>query len=898
MAACAAVVDDDNHGSMLPVLPEKILREVLDMLDSVQRANCRRVSSVWDAVVGVEWRVVWVSFAHQRLVDAVGNTTTPDEAEWQRSAYLVGMCLWKCLSAATQTIIISNAVQQRAANNGMVDCFHLIDAVRQEQPLDWGKDVTVIMQRFHWDLEGLLDDEVHRATAAVERVVWKDGTFSGPVEHFRRQPVKCGVSVRSEEMLEENGDSVPIHLALSEVLEDCLAEPEDDGRALLVQWLREAVMQPPGSRDRQRIDKILQSCQEEDPRVLAEYGVTAWTVDTMRDRKARRLTKLTCCALQREMAIPPADCPSSPPQPVSIYNRPDAIFTWNAVDVQGSDGSGEYGRVINALNGGLVVDFDCPGRRAELVDPSTFHVWRSRRPPGHTFSGSLQSADAFEGAVFLQRYPEEVEVLARETADRPWTWHAATPLYLQMFWKRYIFLEMQLSETEGGVKVKRLLRAHPVRLLGPGLPEAAEVVGKGDFVTRSRALPANYWGGGPVSAALWEAWKEAVQASELAFWPVSLVGDTLVYLQELLETPLLDGHLEELLVQATKKLQPPPPTLPAVMETASEETRMSVLPVEVLRDVLDMLDTVQRVKCRRVWALWDAVVGTEWRVIWVSFAHQRLVDAAGKATTAEEAAWQRSAYLVGMCLWKCLTEDTETIIVTNAVQQRHNTGLEDCFSLVSNLLHDLQVDDDPDPTMIIHNFHWELYDVMMEDVHGAAAALEHFHGDMDDVLDEDQLHAAAAAVERVVWVDGTFGGPVEHFRREPVRYAVSYRCAEAVDVYGSGEPDYWHLHLRAVLETDLPSAETPDGERMLADWLSQAAASPDCRRVDRIVRLCQEEDPRVLVQYGNVPWQVEDVQGTAGVRKLTRLARCALQREMTATPPRHAAQAPLPASPT
>ncbi|XP_055356538.1 uncharacterized protein LOC129601698 [Paramacrobiotus metropolitanus] len=429
-----------------------------------------------------------------------------------------------------------------------------------------------------------------------------------------------------------------------------------------------------------------------------------------------------------------------------------------------------------------------------------------------------------------------------------------------MYWQRYVFVAMEGPE---GAGLKRLMRAHPVRLFTPEAAEPAGAAGTLDFVTRARTLPAAYWGGGPVSAARWEAWKEAVQASEHAFWPVCLMGATLVYLQELRGTPLLDQHLEELRMQANSKLQASPcpllfvsvPASAALADDDGQGSALPCLPAEVQRAVLDMLDSVQRAQCRRVCPLWDALIGTEWRVIWVSFAHQRLVDADGKATTPDEAGWQRSAYLVGMCLWKCLRETTQTIVISNAVQQWQNNGLGDCLDLLDWLLREQEWDDDV--RVVMQRFHWEL----------------------DGPL-TDELHAAAAAVERVVWLKGTFSGPVEHFRRVPVPL-----CYSHVDDEDDDEEELpVHADLSHLLEAYLAEPEGEERARLL-QWLRDAAEQPadsaDRQRIDKILHYCQEQDPRVLAKYGDVAWTVDALQADQ-LGRLTKLTLCALQREMRA----------------
>ncbi|XP_055352985.1 uncharacterized protein LOC129598922 isoform X2 [Paramacrobiotus metropolitanus] len=549
----------------------------------------------------------------------------------------------------------------------------------------------------------------------------------------------------------------------------------------------------------------------------------------------------------------------------SVYPRSHDTYAWNAVDVRASDGSLQHGRVINALNNGLIVDFECPGRNAAFVNPDLVAVRASCHSLGYTFDGTLDSAWHFNNAAFPPGDDEpRVEILARTSADRPWTWHATEPLYSQLFWQRYVFVEMQL---DAGVK-RRLMRAQPVRL-----PESADApdssegrIGMYAFVTRAFMLPEDYWGGECVSAALWDAWKQAVEASEYAVWPVCLMGRTLVYLQELIKSPLEDEHLR-LITEARNRLtQVPCESLPLykpsgvvdALDGAGQMEMFCALPAAIFRQILDMLDSVHRAQCCRVCPLWDSLIGTEQRVIWVSFSHQRLVDEDGIATTPNETEWYRSAYLVGMCLWKCLTSITKIIIMGNAShQQPDNAALSDCFDLIDSVLIEQDLDENNNITVIVNKFYW----------------------DLGNCLDED-MHGAAAAVARVVWKDGTFSGPGEHFRHESIKYAVSCLSAEPVDV--DGEPVRVHMNLSDVLERGL-TVDCREARLQLKDWLADVASqepeSSDRQRIDTVLISCQESDPRVVSKFGKMQWSVDTVQGQ-DLDKLTKLTLCALQREM------------------
>ncbi|XP_055352998.1 uncharacterized protein LOC129598936 [Paramacrobiotus metropolitanus] len=234
----------------LQQLPRVLVNQILQVLDSAQRAHCRRVCSLWDGILEHHCVEVVVSFSHQRCVDDRGRPITPHEVEWRRSAYMVGWSLWQCVGTGTERIIISRASHQGYSNEVLADCLRLIEHIYQELPSN-GKTLTLIVHKFHWDVDFLPNSGLDCGVPRV-RVIWKDCTFSGPKELFHRHPIIYGVS--------PTGTTANGALGLYGVVEASLPDFEADLPRLSV-WIAEAAREGAGSALRQRIDRVLHDCQ-------------------------------------------------------------------------------------------------------------------------------------------------------------------------------------------------------------------------------------------------------------------------------------------------------------------------------------------------------------------------------------------------------------------------------------------------------------------------------------------------------------------------------------------------------------------------------------------------------------------------------------------------------------
>ncbi|XP_055356540.1 uncharacterized protein LOC129601700 [Paramacrobiotus metropolitanus] len=546
-----------------------------------------------------------------------------------------------------------------------------------------------------------------------------------------------------------------------------------------------------------------------------------------------------------------------------IYNRPDDIYAWNAVDVQDErTGLLQHGRVVNAVSNGLIVDLDCEGRRAELLPHSA--VFHCHRRVNTTFYED--SPWGFHRDISEIRR-QRVEVLAREQANRPWTWYPAEIIYPRLFWQRYVFLAIQLGESR---VIRQMMRAHPVRLRDrhtSSFEREIRAIVPASFVAQGQPLPADYWGvrDEPVAAPLWEAWKEAVSASQHGIWPVCVLGKMVVFLQGTKEKdsslPLQPEQMEELMSAAKQRLAQrsvaAPTPSPSVQRPCSppEHEALPGLPAEIWEEILHLLDSAQRAQCRRVCPLWNELLQQPGQDVLVSFAHQRGLDKSGRVNTPHETEWRRSAYMVGLSLWQCVGAGTQRIIIRNASHRAYcNQALPDCLRLIECIHEGLQPPTGKALTLILHKCHWDVGN-----------------------LRENRLECSVPGV-KVIWKDCSFSGPSRHFCRQPIAYGVSAAHAQGTAAF-------------RVLAASLPDPGEAELAR-LSRWLADAAsegADPDLRqRIDRVLSSCQTwyndadcylEDSidEFDVEHTFVTLEEVQQQGLAGLSKLTL---CALQREM------------------
>ncbi|XP_055353176.1 uncharacterized protein LOC129599064 isoform X2 [Paramacrobiotus metropolitanus] len=92
---------------------------------------------------------------------------------------------------------------------------------------------------------------------------------------------------------------------------------------------------------------------------------------------------------------------------------------WNAVDVQ-VDGQLQHGRVINMVDGGLIVDFGCHAQHSQFVEY------------GRIFRWSPSFGNSGEGTFWMA-----VSVLLRRPTDGAWIWHIGMTVHGYKYRKKH-----------------------------------------------------------------------------------------------------------------------------------------------------------------------------------------------------------------------------------------------------------------------------------------------------------------------------------------------------------------------------------------------------------------------------------------------------------------------------
>ncbi|XP_055356831.1 uncharacterized protein LOC129601912 isoform X2 [Paramacrobiotus metropolitanus] len=436
-----------------------------------------------------------------------------------------------------------------------------------------------------------------------------------------------------------------------------------------------------------------------------------------------------------------------------------------------------------------------------------------------------------------------MQVLARSSPNHPWEWHAATLMGGSLFWHRYCIVVIHLD----GRVLRRWIRAHALRFEPYFEPAARADVKKNGFAKRTVALPDEYVGEDLLDTPLWNA---LIEVTKDCVFPVGLRDGSLVYVQDAKDKPLQAGHLKTLFGSANNKLVEQfysHTVLVPALGPQNQPDHLPVLPSEIHMEILRMLDSVQRQQCRRVCWMWNRIIQREnsGREIWVSFSHQRLLEGSPRtATVPDEAAWRRSAYLLGRCLWKFRTADVDTIIISRATEQQDDNGvLSDTLRLI-NLAWRRRPS--TGRTLILHQFHWDL---------------------------DFALHAEMQHVERLVWKNCTFSDPrFGHFSRQPVLNLVGQqdvdegRQGKGMDVYGA-------------LQASLPEVSA-DEMAQLYQWMEEARERPcGMTPMNKIVGFYMYNDPQGHWAR-NIAGGMAVILHTHGLAKLTRLTLHALLREM------------------
>ncbi|XP_055349630.1 uncharacterized protein LOC129596386 isoform X2 [Paramacrobiotus metropolitanus] len=355
----------------------------------------------------------------------------------------------------------------------------------------------------------------------------------------------------------------------------------------------------------------------------------------------------------------------------------DGPQTFNAVNVRNSRGQFEYGRVINVLENGLVVDFDCPGRRSELVEHGNVYRtqnWFFQAPVVELYN-----------SLFKEYATAQIEVLMRESLDRPLAWYSAKFLVQRAYWNSVVLTEVQLEH--GTLPV--LVPAGHIRMVSSPEEQDEERIINDYFVIRTRQLPETYQELIGTDLPMWHMWdgfKDALIWRGRVY-PVCVLDGTLVYVEAreriIYFAENMMEHIKDAVNDVTNKINEPlycrKTTSPAFGPTSFETdesvqnqfTRLSELPPCILSEIFQYVPPDERAQYRRVCALWDLLLNRD-----VAFQHIS-VSCSWQRSSYSRRGYHSEDYTAGLCLLKCVTRATSSIVITDAQDYKYRDWLGD-----------------------------------------------------------------------------------------------------------------------------------------------------------------------------------------------------------------------------
>ncbi|XP_055344480.1 uncharacterized protein LOC129592460 [Paramacrobiotus metropolitanus] len=281
-----------------------------------------------------------------------------------------------------------------------------------------------------------------------------------------------------------------------------------------------------------------------------------------------------------------------------------------------------------------------------------------------------------------------VQVLLRRHPDGAWIWYPGRVIPMESFLYDYAeYVEVRLPKGN----VKELLPLAQVRPRSAGRLSKRGPMQRSDFMVRSCRMPTP--GLSNLPARVLKKFKaELIRVGNAAF--VSLLGDTLTYFQLADAQLLTTERLVAICKLARKRSDTPqwsrPLTISSVPRSnkkrkiSGSEVKGFPLPVELLVEVFQSLDSIGRVRCRRVCPLWNSILTTD--------AYFPDVRVSGNCADGDYPAMHfyglvdgrlwvvDGMYWVVACLLKCLSSHTKTLTLSRL-------DVYECRALLAPLHH-------------------------------------------------------------------------------------------------------------------------------------------------------------------------------------------------------------------
>ncbi|XP_055342480.1 uncharacterized protein LOC129591022 [Paramacrobiotus metropolitanus] len=525
------------------------------------------------------------------------------------------------------------------------------------------------------------------------------------------------------------------------------------------------------------------------------------------------------------------------------------MYQWNAVEVL-INGALQHGVVVGLASGdnanrGLLIDFDCPQRHSEFA---TFDS---------IFSGPYLapgSWDAWKKPAWAEKHP--LQALMRVGRDRAWTWCPVKfilPENAQLCKALFSDIRCGLVEVQwGDAQTKELIPLPQIR----GVPSPEDLqVRRGhpeSFVSRECRLPRGYWSAPPeATRRLWER-----LGREFSACCIAVRTECFTYFQRHDELPISPDRLDstfDYFIQhpsthnsgrgetegrpegewINRRFVPPLRRVKAPPTEAHRTSRGIPLASEILSEVFQSLDSVERVRKRRVCRLWEAVLdaGALGNPLWISCRYP--------FHTVRDA--ETEQFILAGGLLKYATPTTDTVILEDSLELAYRS--RDVYELLTTLVQSRRF-----TTLVLSRCDFSDQDF-----------------DFGDYLEwiNERLSAVAATCSVVVWRDCkmalTYTSAQVTFARFDLRDTPARRLAQLWEVY----------------ERSLVSPEVIDVPR-LAAWVARCVSAPDTDACFGILLVLNEyvgADPRTLPPRS--AWTMENLIDL-DVFSLPRVAQFAL----------------------
>ncbi|XP_055354680.1 uncharacterized protein LOC129600243 isoform X3 [Paramacrobiotus metropolitanus] len=354
-----------------------------------------------------------------------------------------------------------------------------------------------------------------------------------------------------------------------------------------------------------------------------------------------------------------------------------------------------------------------------------------------------------------------------------------------------------------------------------------------EFVIRACPLPVGYWS--EASPQLVDILKVRMN-KQYSILCTAVLSQTLLYLQEQYDTSLTAEQLQDECDKAKQELtsggslstqQRPIGVLQTGGETRKTAGKPHCLPLptELLLEVFQSLDSIERIRCRRVCHVWNSILTTK--------AYFPDVRVFGQAGYYEDFSWDGTYWMLA-CLFKCLTNATKMVVISDLDR--------------GGFLHV------PTPIKRVFNERRQIPLVVM------------YECELDEECEGVPYLIGCLARKvwecscaRMIWS----GGCIYYDRRTVLVEQHTFTVRSRADA----EVQMWDLF------ENLQAAEKSFDVKALAEWIADCLVHQRSREIDNVLwRLneYQSPDPRPTSQYRGVKWTVSNISDL-DVKKLSML---------------------------